>query len=70
MILPIFLYGTDELRETAKEADLSDKEGITTLVNDMYETMRHADGCGIAARCKKHFFTHSAVNCCNIVVLL
>ena len=49
MILPIFLYGTDELRETAKEADLSDKEGITTLVNDMYETMRHADGCGIAA---------------------
>ncbi len=49
MILPIYLYGTDELRSTAKEADLNRKEEITKLIADMDETMHHADGCGIAA---------------------
>lgn len=49
MILPVYLYGTEELRTVASEADLSDREGLTALVKDMEETMKHADGCGIAA---------------------
>lgn len=49
MILPIYLYGTDELRAVAAEADLTKKEEISRLVADMDETMHHADGCGIAA---------------------
>ena len=49
MILPIYLYGTDELRSVAKEADLAKKDEISRLVKDMDETMHHAGGCGIAA---------------------
>lgn len=49
MILPIYLYGAEVLRETAAEADLSDRERITGLVNDMKETLKSADGCGLAA---------------------
>lgn len=49
MILPIYLYGTDELHAVAAEADLSKKEEISRLLKDMDETMRHADGCGLAA---------------------
>ena len=49
MILPIYLYGAEVLREAAAEADLSDRERITGLVNDMKETLKSADGCGLAA---------------------
>ena len=49
MILPIYLYGAEVLREAAAEADLSERERITGLVNDMKETLKSADGCGLAA---------------------
>lgn len=49
MILPIYLYGTEELHSVASPVDLSEKERIAQLVKDMDETMHHADGCGIAA---------------------
>ena len=49
MILPIFLYGSQVLRTPAQEDDLSDREGIRKLIDDMVETMHHADGCGLAA---------------------
>lgn len=49
MKLPIYLYGADVLREAAKEADLSEKERITALIGDMKETLKGADGCGLAA---------------------
>lgn len=49
MILPIYLYGSQVLRTAAEESDLSDRESIRQLVNDMIETMHHADGCGLAA---------------------
>lgn len=52
MKLPIYLYGSAVLRETAKEADLADqtvREKLTTLVADMKETLASADGCGLAA---------------------
>ena len=49
MIKPIYLYGAPVLRETAKPADLKDKDGITTLVQDLKDTLVKADGCGLAA---------------------
>ncbi len=49
MILPIYLYGSQVLRTRAEEADLSDREGLLKLIDDMIETMHHADGCGLAA---------------------
>ena len=49
MILPIYLYGADVLRNEIKDADLNDKESILKLLEDMKETLAHADGCGLAA---------------------
>ena len=49
MILPIYLYGSAKLRNENQEADLQDKEGLTKLIADMEETLKEADGCGLAA---------------------
>ena len=49
MIKPIYLYGAPVLREKAQEADLTDKEGIATLVQDLKDTLVKAEGCGLAA---------------------
>lgn len=49
MIKPIYLYGSGVLRESASEADLSQKEAITSLVRDLKDTLVKADGCGLAA---------------------
>ena len=49
MILPIYLYGSEKLRNENTEADLQDKEGLTKLISDMWETLKAADGCGLAA---------------------
>jgi len=49
MILPIYLYGSDVLRRENLEADLNDREGIAKLISDMKETLKVADGCGLAA---------------------
>lgn len=49
MILPIYLYGSQVLRTPAQEDDLSDREALRKLIEDMVETMHHADGCGLAA---------------------
>jgi len=49
MVLPIYLYGQPVLRERAKEADLNDKEGLTKLIQDLWDTLAKADGCGLAA---------------------
>lgn len=49
MILPIYLYGSEVLRNENKEADLNDKEGLAELISDMRETLKVADGCGLAA---------------------
>ena len=49
MILPIYLYGSDVLRRENAEADINDKEAILRLVEDMKETLKVADGCGLAA---------------------
>ena len=49
MKLPIYLYGSEVLREPAKEADLNDRDALVSLVEDMKETLAGVDGCGLAA---------------------
>ncbi|MCM1178528.1 MAG: peptide deformylase [Bacteroidales bacterium] len=49
MKLPIYLYGAEVLREPSKEADLNDRDALAALVADMKETLKVADGCGLAA---------------------
>lgn len=49
MIQPIYVYGAEVLRRKAEEVDLSDKEGIAALVQDLKDTLANADGCGLAA---------------------
>lgn len=52
MILPIYIYGAEVLRERAAEVDLTVPgvaEEIKTLIADMWETMEGADGVGLAA---------------------
>ena len=49
MILPIYLYGAEVLRRENVDVDLNDKEGIDKLIADMVDTLKVADGCGLAA---------------------
>ena len=49
MILPIYLYGSQILRNENLEVDLQDKDEILKLVEDMKDTLKVADGCGLAA---------------------
>ena len=49
MILPIYLYGSEILRKENLEADLNDRDGLAKLIADMKETLKVADGCGLAA---------------------
>lgn len=50
MILPIYVYGSQVLRDKAQPLDVehADKTEIQTLVSDMFETMKNADGVGLA----------------------
>ena len=49
MIQAIYLYGSEVLRKVAAPADLSDKEGLNTLVQDLWDTLDRSEGCGLAA---------------------
>lgn len=49
MIQPIYLYGSEVLRQKAEEIDLADAQGIKTLVQDLKDTLAVAEGCGLAA---------------------
>ena len=48
MILPIYTYGNAVLRKHA-EMISADYEGLSTLIDNMYETMHRAEGVGLAA---------------------
>ncbi|MDR2119009.1 MAG: peptide deformylase [Tannerellaceae bacterium] len=48
MILPVYLYGHPVLREKAKEVP-EDCPRLKELVANMFETMYHAEGVGLAA---------------------
>ena len=48
MILPIYTYGQTVLKKEAEEID-SSYEGLQQLIQDMFETLRKAEGVGLAA---------------------
>jgi peptide deformylase len=48
MILPVTLYGDPILRKVAKDINL-DYEGLSELIENMFETMYNAEGVGLAA---------------------
>ena len=48
MVLPIYLYGSPVLRKPAEEVSLEDA-GLKQFISDLWETMYHADGVGLAA---------------------
>ncbi|MBO7408763.1 MAG: peptide deformylase [Paludibacteraceae bacterium] len=48
MILPIYLYGEAALRKPTGEIDKSYPE-LKTLIDNMFETLTNAEGCGLAA---------------------
>lgn len=48
MILPIFAYGNPILKKVASKVNKND-EKLTSLIEDMWETMYHASGVGLAA---------------------
>ena len=49
MIQPIYLYGSEVLRENASDVDLSAEAEIKGLVQDLKDTLQRAEGCGLAA---------------------
>lgn len=49
MILPIYIYGHPILRKVAKDIDPATYPNLKGLIENMYETMYHADGIGLAA---------------------
>ena len=48
MILPIYVYGSAVLRKQAQEV-APDMPGLSQLIADLFDTMYHADGVGLAA---------------------
>lgn len=48
MILPIYVYGQPVLRKVAEDIAL-DYPNLKELISNMFETMDHADGVGLAA---------------------
>lgn len=48
MILPIYIYGQPVLRKEAADIT-SDYPNLKELIDNMFETMDRADGCGLAA---------------------
>lgn len=48
MILPIFAFGQPVLKKKASDID-ADYPDLTLLISNMYETMYHAHGVGLAA---------------------
>ena len=48
MILPIYVYGWPALRKKSEEI-APDYPDLQQLIADMFETMYHAEGCGLAA---------------------
>ncbi len=56
MLLPIYVYGTGVLREMAAPVEIEQIKGneeklkeLREFIENMYQTMKHADGVGIAA---------------------
>lgn len=48
MVLPVYLYGTPVLRQEAEDID-NNYPDLQKLIKDMFETMYHTEGIGLAA---------------------
>ena len=48
MILPVYVYGAPVLRKVAENIN-SNQNGLSELIDNMFETMYNADGVGLAA---------------------
>jgi peptide deformylase len=48
MIYPVYVYGSGVLRKKTEEIP-ENYEGLSDLINDMFETMYNAEGVGLAA---------------------
>lgn len=48
MVLPVYVYGMSVLRKRAQEID-QDYEGLSELIDNMFETMYYSEGVGLAA---------------------
>lgn len=48
MIYPVFVYGSPVLRKKAEPIQ-KDEEGLGALIENLFETMYHSDGVGLAA---------------------
>lgn len=48
MILPIYAYGQPVLKKVGEDID-AEYQGLSALLDNMWETMYHADGVGLAA---------------------
>ena len=48
MILPVYIYGQPVLRKEAEDIT-PDYPNLKELIENMFETMDRADGCGLAA---------------------
>lgn len=48
MVLPVYLYGTPVLRQEAEDIDKNYPD-LQKLIKDMFETMYHTEGIGLAA---------------------
>lgn len=48
MILPVYVYGHPVLRQETEDIE-KDYPGLDKLIKDMWETMYHTDGVGLAA---------------------
>ena len=49
MILPVYIYGQPVLRKEAEDIT-PDYPNLKQLIENMFETMDRADGCGLAAQ--------------------
>ncbi len=48
MILPVYVYGSPVLRKVAREVE-KDEEGLNEFIDNLWDTMYHSDGIGLAA---------------------
>ncbi len=48
MVLPIYAFGHPVLKKVGEDIN-TDYEGLSDLLDNMWETMYHADGVGLAA---------------------
>ncbi|MCF8335089.1 MAG: peptide deformylase [Bacteroidales bacterium] len=48
MILPVYIYGSPVLRKVARQIE-QDEKGLDQFIQNLWDTMYHSDGVGLAA---------------------